>query len=307
LKYLKQATDLDATNPDAQIEMAEMQQAVGTDQHYRTALKHYMKAEASKTHSGEDVAPQIHNNQGVLHFQLGEQDKAMQAYERAFAEMGDAASSSSSPPSPLLAISQKYSQVMYAPSNITMTYNFARLCEAKNEITLAKDIYTQLSVKYPMYVESFLRLAQIAYTRGKDVDKALGYIFDALCLNPEDANALSMQGNMYLRNGEVNKAQLSFETLALKKPTKKSKKKIKDDIYAMLSLANIEFGRSEQLRKKGGGTLSEKSKVHLENAARIYERCKFVTSRPHPRSIVGLTFYLMHSFFSPFFFYRLDQ
>jgi RNA polymerase-associated protein CTR9 len=274
LKYLKQATDLDATNADAQIEMAEMKQAVGTDQHYRTALKHYMKAERSKVTAGDDVAPQIHINQGVLHFQLGEYEKAMQAYERAFAEEDDSSHSSSSSSSaiddttPLKTIFNKFSSIMYDAKNITMTYNFARLCESMKDYDLAKEIYSTLSSKYPMYVESFLRLADIAYTLEKDVDSALEYIFDALCINPENASALSMQGNMYLRKGEVGKAQVSFEALV----QLKSKSKRTGDSYALLSLANIEFGRSEKLRMKGG-LLSTKAKSHLENAQRIYERC----------------------------------
>ena len=219
LKYLKQATDLDAKNPEAQIEMAEMQQAAGTDQHYRTALKHYRKGEREMTKSGDAIPLQIHNNQGVLHFQLGAPQRSMEAYTRAFAEIANSSSStssstststssssSSSTPSSLRAVTEKYSNIMYNSENITLTYNFARLCESSTEIQLAKEIYIELSTKYPMYVESILRLAQIA-SNNNEIEQALSYVYDALCIHPANKDALSMQGNMYLQQGDVRMAQ----------------------------------------------------------------------------------------------------
>ena len=225
LKYLKQATDLDAKNPEAQIEMAEMQQAAGTDQHYRTALKHYRKGEREMTKSGDAIPLQIHNNQGVLHFQLGAPQRSMEAYTRAFAEIANSnlnssssstssststssttSASSSSTPSSLRAVTEKYSNIMYNSENITLTYNFARLCESSTEIQLAKEIYIELSTKYPMYVESILRLAQIA-SNNNEIDQALSHVYDALCIHPANKDALSMQGNMYLQQGDVRMAQ----------------------------------------------------------------------------------------------------
>ena len=220
LKYLKQATDLDAKNPEAQIEMAEMQQAAGTDQHYRTALKHYRKGEREMTKSGDAIPLQIHNNQGVLHFQLGAPQRSMEAYTRAFAEIANSNSSSSSTstssstssasssstPSSLRAVTEKYSNIMYNSENITLTYNFARLCESSTEIQLAKEIYIELSTKYPMYVESILRLAHIA-SNNNEIEQALSHVYDALCIHPANKDALSMQGNLYLQQGDVRMAQ----------------------------------------------------------------------------------------------------
>ena len=183
VKFLKQATDLDSGNVDAQIEMAELVQGVGTDQHYKQALKHYKKGERAQIMAGEPTPSQIHNNVGVLHFQLGDLAQATAALKRALKTAGsggpageagengggaggegeeheggpeDAGGGSEDAVTVASDILGRFGARMYRPNMITLTYNVARLFEQMGATEPAREIYDRLMAN-PQEVEAILK------------------------------------------------------------------------------------------------------------------------------------------------------
>jgi RNA polymerase-associated protein CTR9 len=85
-----------------------------------------------------------------------------------------------------------------------------------------------------------------------------------------------MQGNLHLKNGDVGSAQMSFQAISTLSRSKGKQSSGKRDQYALMSLANIEFGMGEKQREKNqknqNGYLNDKAKSHFETASKIYER-----------------------------------
>ncbi len=314
VKFLKKAIELDAGNVDAQLEMAELTQSVGTEQHYKQALRHYKKAEVAKIRVNEAASSQIHNNVSVLHFQLGDTSAATQAMKRALKEAlretgggeadesllaklaspaeeagaatNDMSSSSSSSASPLSsavrmarAILSVYGDSLYQPEKITLAYNLARLFEQTKAVAQARTVYSELIRKFPLYPDPHMRLAEIEAEAG-DLDTALARVQDALSVRPGDKVALSLQGNLHLRAGNLGAAKTSFETILsalmaarAKQSSSTARKSSKTDPYAMLSLGNIDFARaSSTLSREEHGALSSDVKGRLQNSLQMYKR-----------------------------------
>ena len=49
--------------------------------------------------------------------------------------------------------------------------------------------------------------ALLSLANNNEIDQALSHVYDALCIHPANKDALSMQGNMYLQQGDVRMAQ----------------------------------------------------------------------------------------------------
>jgi RNA polymerase-associated protein CTR9 len=139
-KHFKRVTEMLPDDVEAWIELGQLLEH--SDIH--GALHAYgvaTKILREKIH--EDIPPEILNNIGSLHFRLGAYDECRRYYELALQNANSESQSD---------------KVYYSAIGVTISYNIARLYEAKHEFELAERSYRDILSKNPQYIDCFLRL-----------------------------------------------------------------------------------------------------------------------------------------------------
>ncbi|KAL9314628.1 hypothetical protein ACSQ67_020080 [Phaseolus vulgaris] len=142
---------------------------------------------------------------------------------------------------------------------VTVLFNLARLLEQLNESGTASILYRLILFKYPDYIDAYLRLAAIAKDRN-NILLSIELVNDALKVNDKCPNALSMLGELELKNDDWVKAK---ETLRAASDATDGK-----DSYATLSLGNWNYFAAVRNEKRN----PKLEATHLEKAKELYTR-----------------------------------
>ncbi|KAH9801926.1 protein CTR9-like [Citrus sinensis] len=156
-------------------------------------------------------------------------------------------------------------------NKVTVLFNLARLLEQIHDTVAASVLYRLILFKVD-YVDAYLRLAAIAKARN-NLQLSIELVNEALKVNGKYPNALSMLGDLELKNDDWVKAKETFRAASDATDGK--------DSYATLSLLNIHliclvgFGKGNwnyfaALRNEKRAPKLEAT--HLEKAKELYTR-----------------------------------
>ena len=163
-KHFKRVTELCPDDVEAWIELGQLLEQ--TD--IQGALNAYgiaTKILREKIH--EDIPPEILNNVGSLHFRLGSYDECRRYYELALENANSESAND---------------KIYYSAIGVTISYNLARLYEAKHEFEQAEKSYRAILSKNPQYIDCFLRLGCMCRDRGQ-IHEASEWFKEALRIN----------------------------------------------------------------------------------------------------------------------------
>ncbi|KAL8243074.1 hypothetical protein R6Q59_009332 [Mikania micrantha] len=294
---LKKAVRIDPRDSEAFLDLGEL--LISTDSGasldaFKTARNLLKKANA-------EVSIELLNNIGVLHFEKGEFELALQTFKEALGDgiwlnlidiEPDSDSIDGSHHDPIRKAlyqpinsslaSRKYKDMQLFHNlekdgisvdlpwdRITTLSNLARLLEQLHKTETASLLYRLILFKFPEYVDAYLRLAAIAKSRN-NVPLCVELIHDALQVDDKNPDALCMLGDLELKNDDWVKAKDTFRAA---KDASNGK-----DSYATLCLGNWNYFaavRSEKRAPKLEATHLEKAKelytkVLLEHPANMY-------------------------------------
>ncbi|XP_050216699.1 protein CTR9 homolog [Mercurialis annua] len=144
-------------------------------------------------------------------------------------------------------------------NKVTALFNLARLLEQMHKTETASVLYRLILFKYPDYVDAYMRLAAIAKARN-NLQFSIELVNEALKVNDKCPNALSMLGDLELKNDDWVKAK---ETLRAASEATDGK-----DSYATLSLGNWNYFAAIRNEKRN----PKLEATHLEKAKELYTR-----------------------------------
>lgn len=235
----KKVTELFPDDVEAWIELAQILEI----NDIQLALNAYgVATKILKEKIQEEIPPEILNNIASLHYRLGNYDEAKKYYEAAFE------SASNDVPN---------DKIYYSAIGVTISYNLARLYEAKHEYELAEESYKNILSKYPQYIDCFLRMGCMCRDRGQ-IHEASEWFKDALRINQTHPDVWSLIGNLHLAKEQLGPAQHQFERIL---------KINEQDTYSLLALGNIWLHTLYQsIRDK------DKEKRHEQRALQMYKQ-----------------------------------
>ncbi|XP_061352499.1 protein CTR9 homolog isoform X1 [Gastrolobium bilobum] len=269
-EFIRKATKIDPRDAQAFLELGELLILSDTG----AALDAFKTARTLFKKGGQEVPIELLNNIGVLQFERGEFELAQQTFKEALGDgiwlsfinkenksSGDAATST---------LQFKDVQLFHDLENnghlvevpwdkVTVLFNLARLFEQLNESGTASILYRLILFKYPDYIDAYLRLAAIAKARN-NILLSIELVNDALKVNDKCPNALSMLGELELKNDDWVKAK---ETLRAASDATDGK-----DSYATLSLGNWNYFAAVRNEKRN----PKLEATHLEKAKELYTR-----------------------------------
>ncbi|OWM74440.1 hypothetical protein CDL15_Pgr013344 [Punica granatum] len=270
-EFMKKATKVDPRDAQASLDLGEL--LISSDP--AAALDAFKTAHSLLKKGGQEVPVDLLNNIGVIHFERGEFELAEQSLKEA---VGDGIWISliegkvKSNPTDAAESVRLYKDMkifteleeddgpVELPWNkVTALFNLARLLEEIHKTEPASLLYRLIVYKYPDYVDAYLRLAAIAKTRN-NIQLSIELVNDALKVNDKCANALSMLGDLELKNDDWVKAKETFRAASEATGGK--------DSYSTLSLGNWNYFaamRNERRNPKLEAT-------HLEKAKELYTR-----------------------------------
>lgn len=277
IKYLQKVIELDNVDYEARLELGNLYRSMSTDSTKKEALKLYKRSIKAMTEvHGKHPKPGLINNIAILYQKLGDMENAKKEFIKALklskeahnnnggvsngkdntTSNGDTSDDQAADDATL----NKYLQgdYLYEKNNITITFNVALYLTASGDRDTAERLHLGIVEKFPGYGESYICLGQMYRERDMN-DKAIGYFTKAMNSYEEaTANkAVNILANIRLEAGDVDGAKKLFSSL--------QQKSGKRDIYAQLSLANIEF----QAAMENEG---RKRQDHLNFALKIYKR-----------------------------------
>jgi RNA polymerase-associated protein CTR9 len=147
--------------------------------------------------------------------------------------------------------------VYYSAIGVTISYNLARLYEAKHEYDLAEKAYRSILSKYPRYIDCLLRLGCMCRERGQ-IHDASEWFKEALHINQSHADAWSLIGNLHLAKEQLGPAQHQFERIL---------KINENDTYSQVGLGNIWLHTLYQ-----GSKDKERERRHEQRALMMYKQ-----------------------------------
>ncbi|KAK7354605.1 hypothetical protein VNO80_20070 [Phaseolus coccineus] len=268
--FIRRATKIDPRDAQAFLELGELLILSDTG----AALDAFKTARTLFKKGGQEVPIELLNNVGVLQFERGEFELAQQTFKEA---LGDGIWQSfineekkSSVDAATSTLQFKDMQLFHDfESNghhvevpwdkVTVLFNLARLLEQLNESGTASILYRLILFKYPDYIDAYLRLASIAKDRN-NILLSIELVNDALKVNDKCPNALSMLGELELKNDDWVKAK---ETLRAASDATDGK-----DSYATLSLGNWNYFAAVRNEKRN----PKLEATHLEKAKELYTR-----------------------------------
>jgi RNA polymerase-associated protein CTR9 len=237
-QHLKKVTELCPEDVEAWIELAQILEP--TD--IQGALSAYGKAiKIFKEIVHEDIPPEILNNVASLHFRMSSFDDCKRYYEAALQTVSN---------------ELVHDKIYYGALSVTISYNIARLYEAKHEYELAEKSYRNILSKHPQYIDCFLRLGCMCRDRGQ-IHEASEWFKEALRINQTHPDIWSLIGNLHLAKEQLGPAQHVYERIM---------KVNEQDTYSLVALGNIWLHTLYQ-----GSKDKEKEKRHEQRALQMYK------------------------------------
>ncbi|XP_050262999.1 protein CTR9 homolog [Quercus robur] len=270
-EFMRKATKIDPRDSQAFFELGELLISSDTG----AALDAFKTARSLLKKGGQEVPIELLNNIGVLHFERGEFELAEQSFKEAlgdgvwlpfiegsekFQEIDASASVLQYKDRQLFHRLEDSGRHVELPWNkVTPLFNLARLQEQLHNAETASILYRLILYKYPDYVDAYLRLAAIAKARN-NVQLSIELVHDALKVNDKCPNALSMLGELELKNDDWVKAKETFRAASDATDGK--------DSYATLSLGNWNYFAAIRNEKRN----PKLEATHLEKAKELYTR-----------------------------------
>ncbi|KAE8715263.1 Protein CTR9-like protein [Hibiscus syriacus] len=200
------------------------------------AFDTFKKATNLLEKGGQAVPVEVLNNIGVLHFEREELELALESFNKA---LGDGVWLA-------LTVNKPKSYVIEASASI-LDYKDMQVFRRLEED------------EYPYYIDAYLRLAAIEKARN-NLQLSIELVNEALKVNGKCPNALSMLGDLELKNDDWVKAK---ETLRSASDATNGK-----DSYAILSLGNWNYFAANRNEKRNPKLEAR----HLEKAKELYTR-----------------------------------
>ncbi|CAJ1975761.1 unnamed protein product [Sphenostylis stenocarpa] len=276
--FIRRATKIDPRDAQAFLELGELLILSDTG----AALDAFKTARTLFKKGGQEVPIELLNNVGVLQFERGEFELAQQTFKEALGDgiwisfINEENKSSIDAATSTLQFKDRQlfhdlesngHRVEVPWDKVTVLFNLARLLEQLNESGTASILYRLILFKYPDYIDACLRLAAIAKARNNILlsielvsCNLLALVNDALKVNDKCPNALSMLGELELKNDDWVKAK---ETLRAASDATDGK-----DSYATLSLGNWNYFAAVRNEKRN----PKLEATHLEKAKELYTR-----------------------------------
>ncbi|GLT74284.1 hypothetical protein SLA2020_460900 [Shorea laevis] len=271
-EFMRKATKIDPRDAQAFLDLGELlisSDAGAALDAFKTARSHMEKA-------GQPVPVEVLNNIGVLHFEREEFELALQSFKKAVGDgiwltflgddklnpyvIGVGASILDYKDMQLFHRLEEEDHSVELPwSKVTALFNLARLQEQLQNTDAACLFYRLILFKYPDYIDAYLRLAAIAKARN-NLQLSIELVNEALKVNDKCPNALSMLGDLELKNDDWVKAK---ETLRAASDATDGK-----DSYAILSLGNWNYFAAVRNEKRN----PKLEATHLEKAKELYTK-----------------------------------
>ncbi|GBG66940.1 hypothetical protein CBR_g74627 [Chara braunii] len=231
----------------------------------------------------QPVPLELLNNIGVLHYELGAYDEAKEAYAEALgpgpwvallgAKWPDAKHKGRQP-----ALKIPVDSTVVPAEKLTTLFNLARMLERQHETLLAGDLYTLIVEQYPKYIDCYLRLASMAHNR-RDYAAAMGFINDALKVDEDNIDVLSMKGLLEMKGDSWVKARETFKEVQQLTQQK--------DTYSMVALVSTADAGGGN---KGRVTLTMMSTLQVGRAVLLWAQ-RACTATPHNRLSLNTTYW----------------
>ncbi|CAH8392463.1 unnamed protein product [Eruca vesicaria subsp. sativa] len=269
LEYMRKATKLDPRDAQAFVGLGELLIASDTG----AALDAFKMARTLMKKGGQEVPIEVLNDIGALHFEKEEFESALDNFKEA---LGDGIWISFLNEKEKLEETgvsvQGYKDTgifhrlienghsVDVPWNkVTTLFNMARLLEQLHKTETATFLYRLILFKYPGYIDAYLRLAASAKAQN-NLPLAIELVNEALKVDDKNPNALSLLGELELKNDDWVKAK---ETLRAANNATDGK-----DSYAILSLGNWNYFAAMRNEKRN----PKLEATHLEKAKELYTK-----------------------------------
>ncbi|KAL5572369.1 hypothetical protein UlMin_021966 [Ulmus minor] len=270
-EFMRKATKIDPRDAQAFLDLGEL--LISSDA--TSALDALKTARGLLKKGGQEVPIEVLNNLGVLHFERGEFELAQQIFREALGagiwfEFIDGKIKSSPVEASASVLEykdiqlfqqlEKEGHVVKLPWNkVTALFNMARLLEQLHNSETASILYRLILFKYPDYVDSYLRLAAIAKSRN-NIQSSIELVNEALKVNEKCPTALSMLGDLEMKNDDWVKAKETFRAASEATEGKGS--------YDTLSLGNWNYFAAIRNEKRN----PKLEATHLEKAKELYTK-----------------------------------
>ncbi|WZZ43473.1 hypothetical protein YC2023_039732 [Brassica napus] len=269
LEYMRKATKLDPRDAQAFVGLGELLISSDTG----AALDAFKMARTLMKKGGQEVPIEVLNDIGALHFEKEEFESALDNFKEA---LGDGIWISFLDEKEKLEETgvsvQGYKDTgifhrlienghsVDVPWNkVTTLFNMARLLEQLHKTETATFLYRLILFKYPGYIDAYLRLAASAKAQN-NLPLAIELVNEALKVDDKNPNALSLLGELELKNDDWVKAK---ETLRAANDATDGK-----DSYAILSLGNWNYFAAMRNEKRN----PKLEATHLEKAKELYTK-----------------------------------
>ncbi|XP_009136188.1 protein CTR9 homolog [Brassica rapa] len=269
LEYMRKATKLDPRDAQAFVGLGELLISSDTG----AALDAFKMARTLMKKGGQEVPIEVLNDIGALHFEKEEFESALDNFKEA---LGDGIWISFLDEKEKLEETgvsvQGYKDTgifhrlienghsVDVPWNkVTTLFNMARLLEQLHKTETATFLYRLILFKYPGYIDAYLRLAATAKAQN-NLPLAIELVNEALKVDDKNPNALSLLGELELKNDDWVKAK---ETLRAANDATDGK-----DSYAILSLGNWNYFAAMRNEKRN----PKLEATHLEKAKELYTK-----------------------------------
>ncbi|KAM7256308.1 hypothetical protein ACFE04_012049 [Oxalis oulophora] len=275
LEFIRKATKVDPRDAQAFLDMGELLISSDTG----AALEAFKNARILLTKKAEEIPIEVLNNIGVLHFEKEEFELAQETFKEALGSgiwdsfLGDEANSYDASASILhykdmqifKRLEENGQEVELPWNKVTIVFNLARLFEQLLYTQKASILYRLILYKYPDYIDAYLRLAAMAKARN-NLSLSIELVNEALKINEKCPNALSMLGDLELKNDDWVKAKETFRAA--------SEATYGKDSYSTLSLGNWNYFAALRNEKRA----PKLEATHLEKAKELFT--KVLVQRP---------------------------
>uniref|UniRef100_A0A1J3H2G1 RNA polymerase-associated protein CTR9-like protein n=1 Tax=Noccaea caerulescens TaxID=107243 RepID=A0A1J3H2G1_NOCCA len=269
LEYMRKATKLDPRDAQAFVGLGELLISSDTG----AALDAFKMARTLMKKGGQEVPIEVLNDIGVLHFEKEEFESALDNFKEA---LGDGIWISFLDEKERLeetgvsVLGYKDTGIFHRliesghsvdlPWNkVTTLFNLARLLEQLHKTETATFLYRLILFKYPGYIDAYLRLAASAKAQN-NLPLAIELVNEALKVDDKNPNALSLLGELELKNDDWVKAKETFRAANDATDGK--------DSYAILSLGNWNYFAAMRNEKRN----PKLEATHLEKAKELYTK-----------------------------------
>lgn len=269
LEYMRKATKLDPRDAQAFVGLGELLISSDTG----AALDAFKMARTLMKKGGQEVPIEVLNDIGALHFEREEFESGLENFKEA---LGDGIwisfldEKENLDQTGVSVLGYKDTGIFHrliesghsvdVPWNkVTTLFNLARLLEQIHKTEAATFMYRLILFKYPGYIDAYLRLAASAKAQN-NLPLAIELVNEALKVDDKNPNALSLLGELELKNDDWVKAKETFRAANDATDGK--------DSYAILSLGNWNYFAAMRNEKRN----PKLEATHLEKAKELYTK-----------------------------------